>query len=270
MRFSLKKLPKEAISQLRRVPIGICEPFTMMMVPVYVYLPKNGRFVAVKAPLHCFTAEEFEKFKSYENIYLPEFVDELVPFRKAGETVRNLLTLQQQHSIKTNAGLERLKLVMPQHELDDAVLRAIGPLWGGEVKLDPCAICCFTNEVCHPFPVQNIVEAMERDIDLFELAILRSSGAVFLALHIGYCDTQALALLRSRVFADTLSGSKAESGFGQAARLFQLVWAMFPDTNLREISLSEIQERFDDSGIGGKVTRKILSRLKRVQSELLR
>ena len=271
MKFSRKKLPKDAIQVLRRVPIELYEAHRILLTPVYVFLPKNQKFVALKAHLQHFSAEELEKFKPHENFYVPAFIEQIAPFQRVGESVRNFLAVQQKRSIETNRGQELITLPAPQNEFDNAIVALVGTLWGEGAKVEPFFLCFFMNEVCSPLPTDKMMNAIDQDAELFELALLRSSAAVFLGLHIGYTDSKMLVLLRDGVFEDTLNSPKIIPHNGEIRQMIQLIRELIPNTDAREISLSGIQKIIESSfaKFAVKVAKKLHSRLKRVEAEFI-
>ncbi|MDR3607794.1 MAG: hypothetical protein P4M08_10485 [Oligoflexia bacterium] len=270
MQFSRKKLPKEALASLRRVEVATCEPYGILLTPVYVYLPKNQKFVAIKAPLQFFSPTDLEKNRPLENFYLPEFVKQIIPFQNAGAKVRNLLTTRQKYGVKTNSGDLEVVLPVPQYQLDDAVLQVTGPLWSKGVQIEPFFLCFFAEEVCDPLPPEKLVRSAEENIELFELALLRASTAVFFALHLGYCDLTALKNIREQVFDNTVFGTARFSNQGETAELVRLIRAAIPSAETRSLSLQRIMELLHEPGNGGKSTRKLISRLSRVNAELIK
>lgn len=269
MNFSKKKLPKDTIGSLRRVPTDCCMPYDILLAPIYVYLQMNQKFVAIKAPLQFFSPAELEKYKPYKNFYLPEFIEQIVPFQRAGESVRNLLYMQQRKQIRTNKGTESIDSPLPQHELDDALLCLIGPLWRQGIRIEPFFLCFFANQVCSPFPAQTLSEVAEAKSELFELGLFRSSLAVFLALHIGYSDPKILGPLYKRIFERTLQGLKPRRAFvGGIAQLVEIICEILPNETVQTITLEQIQTALG-RGTGGKTAKKLLCRLDRVKNEFI-
>jgi hypothetical protein len=255
---------------LRRVPVDTCAPNAILLTPIYVYLPKNKKFIAVKAPLQLFSVEELEKLKSFENFYFPEFIDLIAPFQKAGEAVREILKVRQRRQIRSSGGTSMIPLPMAQHELNDALLRIVGPLWGRGVRVEPFFLCFFADAVCEPLPASILGKAAEQDGDRFELSLLRASTAVFLALHLGYGDVKLLTCLRDRVFqAGTEVGPPIAPLSGELGQLFDLVEAVLPDAETREISFESIRKIQMTIGCGGRSPYKLRSRLNRVRDELM-
>lgn len=269
VRIRSPKLPKEAVQSLRRVRLDVVAPFETLMAPVYVYLPKNGKFVAIKLPLQHFSPAELEKYKPYENFYLPEFIDQLAPFQRAGEAVRNVLEMTERKVIRTNDGKGYVNLAIAQHELDDAVLEIVSRLWNSNVRIEPFFLCFFANEVCVPLTPQTITEAVETNTDLFETGLLRASAGVFLALHIGYCEPRVLSRIYEKFFWDTMNGVRPTRALTEVSLIQRLVWTALPDASTKDISIDAIYELLWRDGTGGKASRKLISRLERVRAEFL-
>lgn len=265
MKFSRKKLPKDAIATLRRVRVDVCEPHAILLAPVYVYLRNNQKFVAVKAPLQFFAPGELEKLQPYESFYVPEFIDMIAPFQKAGESVRALLEMNQKSVVRSNQGAASVVLPLSPHEINDAVLQVLGPLWSGGVRVEPFFLCFFADEVCRPIPSNVMVASVEVDVESFELALLRSSAAVFLALHLGYCDLGLLNRLRGTVFEDTWNGKGPAQGFGELAQLSRLLAELLPSSETREIQLDRIREIAKGTSLANRCSRKLISRLDRIE-----
>lgn len=239
------------------------------MTPVYVYLPNNGKFVSVKTPLQVFSQNEIEKYKPYENFYLPAFIDQLAPFQKAGESVRKLFDVAQRRPVQTNEGEQLVNMPMPQHELDDSLLHLIGPLWNAGATIEPFFLCFLANEICLPFPANVLTDAIEMSTELFELAILRASTAVFLGLHIGYSNVGTLTLLREKIFWDTMNGQRAKTRTTELGLLQTLIWDILPTPETKIVSMDLIREHLWRTGSGGKVSSKLLSRLERVMNQFI-
>src|SRR4051812_8298441 len=91
MEFSARKLPKEAASDLVRYPVQSVKPYVPMWAPIYVFMPKNEKFVSVKAPLDFFVPEELEKLEPLENFYVSSAISNALPFRDAARGVRSVL-----------------------------------------------------------------------------------------------------------------------------------------------------------------------------------
>lgn len=181
-----------------------------MLSPVYVFMKLNQKYVAVKEPLDFFKPEELEKLRPLGIFYLPEFAETALPYREAARQVHALLSWKP-----------KLHQALPPapYEISDSVLRVMGPLWGtrgetgtGEdLEIEPFFVAVFANELCDLLPGESLQAARDASIDNYELAIFRSSWAVWLALTLGWCDLAFLSALRKRVF-DAVAMGQALTG----------------------------------------------------------
>lgn len=220
MNFRPAKLPKEAAINLRISPIASVKPYSLMLAPVYVFMRLNQKFVAVKGPLDFFTPEELERLMPFESFFLPEFVDAALPFRQIARNVRRLVGWEPEYRGEQ-------QLPPAPYEVSDAVLRMIGPLWGVGLTIEPFFAAVFANELCDLLPPEKLRLARDQDVIGYERAILRSGWAVFLALHLGYCDLPFLNRLQQRVFDASFTGVGVPS-VGRASdvdELLEIVWA---------------------------------------------
>ncbi|MCM2322573.1 MAG: hypothetical protein NDJ90_04865 [Oligoflexia bacterium] len=258
MDFSRRKLPKEAAQTLRACPLHTVKPYAPMLAPAYVYMPRNEKFVSVKAPLDFFTPEELERLKSFESLYLPDFVDSVLPFRSAA---RGVLTLLQWRPDRNDPSV----LPPASYELADAVLRLLGPLWGRDTQIEPFFLAVFANELCELLPGELLTEVREQSVETYESAMLLSSWAVFLALHIGHCDLGFLNALRVRVFTEAAYGAGEQRRFAPVDEVISAARRSLP----AESRLAPLRA---DGFVGqtDRVSQKMLSRLRRVIQDLLR
>jgi hypothetical protein len=250
MDFSHRKLPNEAAQTLRLCPIQSVAPYALMLAPVYVYMKRNEKFVAVKAPLDFFTPEELEKLRPLESFFIPEFVDSAIPFRDAGRRVRSLLSLPVQPA---------------PYELSDATLRTMGPLWGNGAVIEPFFIAIFANEVCDLLPGDLLKSSRDGNLAAYETGIIRSALTVFLALHLGYCDLDFLNQLRLDVFKDALSGKETfADALSERDELRALAGAI-----LRTSSSKIVKAEFFAAS-HGTIAVKLVARMERVKAQMIR
>jgi hypothetical protein len=218
MEFSRKKLPKDAFAQLFRVPIATVQPFVLTLGPIYVLLKENEKFVAVKAPLDFFTPKELQRLTPYEDFYFPTFVRSLGIYVEAGKRVKAILLADLENST--------FDAEVPFYQ-SDKILKEIGPLWwnhpGQGPAIEPFLMAVFVNEVCESIPDAMLLKARETNAEAFEKAVFRSSWAVFLALHLGYCDAPFLSQLRYQVFEETAFSQKKEDIKSEVDELVKLV-----------------------------------------------
>ncbi len=263
MKFTQTKLPKDAIQNLRRVPVGEFKPNTVTPAPVYVYLERNQKFVSVKSQLGFFTEAELAKLAPYENLYLAALVDVVAPFCKAGAAVKSLLQLREVHNVQTKDGKAVVKLPPAPHELGDSVARLIGPLWARGTKLEPFFLSFFADEVCGPIDAATLGQIHDQSVDACELAYLRSSTAVFLALHVGFTEPARLASIRARAFVEIFQPASDNVPVNINEQVLLLARSLITDPDTREITPEAI------SKIGGAAAAKIIARLDRIGLEFI-
>lgn len=235
-------------------PIDTVEPYALMLSPVYVYMPKNNKFVAVKAPLDFFSREELDRLRPFESFFLPESAGASLEFRDAAKRARALMSWQSARETELGSA---------PFELSDAVLRVIGSLWSTGMAIEPFFVTVFANEICDLIPEDLLKAAHDQDVVKFEAALFSSSWAVFLALHLGYCELSFLNRLRLCVFSECMDGVEP-SRFG-SSEVEDLV-------EMCRFSSVEVPKTFSPSDLardGGRVGAKIASRLKRVELELV-
>ncbi len=256
MEFSKKKLPTEASNDLRVCPIDTVRPLIPMVAPVYVYLRRNAKFVGVKAPLDFFSAQELAKFRPYEMFYLPKCMDSCAPFTKAARSIRALLNWKPSDA--------QLGALPPApFELSDAVLRLVGPLWGSGPAIEPFFTAIFATELCGPMSTDSVMNARDQSFDVYERALLRSSWAVFLALHLGYCDLSFLCDLRAKVFDSSVSGKYSQQPGSEMDELATHAILAIPSGKTR------VMKGESWSSGSERVFEKLRARMDRVQSELI-
>ncbi len=204
MDFKQRKLPKEAVEQLRICPIRTVQPYALMMAPAYVYMKLNEKFVMVKGAFDFFTEEELERLKSFESIFFPEEVDTAIRFREVANEVRELLSWNPETALLQPR--EEIPLAVSSFELSDAVIRVIGPLWKPGPFIDPFFVSVFVNELCELLTPDLLKSYRDQSVVDFEKAVMSSSWAVFIALHLGYSDLRFINRLRLSVVQEMMTG----------------------------------------------------------------
>lgn len=235
-------------------PVASVSPYALMLSPVYVLLEKNAKYVAVKAPLDFFTDDELSRLKSFGHFYLPQFVDSVMPFRNTARAIRTLLTLP----------------TPAPYEISDAVLRMIGPLWSEGTRLEPFFVAVFANELCDLLPAGLLAGARDNDVEVFEKAVLQSSWAVFIALHLGKCDMSYLNALRSSVFSDATTNADTGATNNETAGIAALARKSITSAGQKHIegeAITAVQELQD---IQLSLAHKMSARLERVKREFVR
>jgi hypothetical protein len=268
MEFSRKKLAKDLLPSLYRMRIDSVQPFALMFSPVYVLLNENQKFVSVKAPLDFFSPEEIKRLLPYTYFYVPDFVVSVVPFREAGLAVREILNWKPNLGTLTQGSFaDDFELDPPSYEATDAVLKVLGPLWwlypSQGSAIEPFLAAVFVNELCDLLPHAKLLQARERDAVRFELALLRSSWVVFLALHLGYCDLNFLNDLRLQVFDSILVGKVPEGLSQEISELIMLSELSLPTSRERLLQASFFGDRSE------KISQKLVSRISRIRENFI-
>jgi hypothetical protein len=204
MDFSRRKLPKEAVTDMRLCMIESVRPYALMLAPAYVYMKVNEKFVAVKAPLDFFTPEELERLKPLGSFFFPSCVDAALRYRETARAVRSLLAWEPKPA-KGGAAV----LPPAPYELSDALLRLLAPLWGAQAAIEPFFVSTFANELCELLPGDLLKSARDRDVVGYERALLVSGWAVLLALLLGHADLAYLNRLRLGVFREAVGADPA-------------------------------------------------------------
>jgi hypothetical protein len=257
MDFTQRKLPVEAASSLRICQLETVKPYALMMAPIYVYMRRNEKYVSIKGPLDFFTPDELERLKPFEIVFMPPFVDSVLPFRQVARRAKAIL-----HWDPSSGG--KAALPPAPYELSDAILRVVGPLWSPDHYLEPFFVSIFSNEFCDLLPGNELLEARDRDLSLYERAIFISAWMVFLSLHLGITDTDYLNGLRLRSFRKVVGTEVSEEGvLAFQDELFDLLDQLLPgDSVYQRLGIEDFSERSE------RVAQKIVSRLKRVQTSL--
>lgn len=258
MDFSQKKLQPESINELEQVPVESIKPFVPVFAPVYVYLRENAKLISIKAPLDFFTEKELAKFNSHKNLYFFNFKESTDLFKQAGEQARSLLTEPAEKNLLEKA----------VYEVSDETLKIIGALWweySGKIPgIEPFFIAVFITALCDPLPPQDLLKAREEYASQMDLALFRSSWAVFLALHLGYCDLGFLNELRMRTFRENIYGIPADHIVrNEVDELIQFAYDTLRSTELKLIGADLFKRRKE------RISHKLEARLERVKKELM-
>jgi hypothetical protein len=212
MDFKQAKLSKEAEGHLRICPIQSVQPYALMMAPAYVYMKLNEKFVMVKSAFDFFTEEEKERLTPLGSLYFPEQVETALRFRSVASQVRELLRWNPEalalHELKESirGKKEEIPLLPASFELSDAVIRLLSQLWEPGPFIDPFYVAVFSNELLELIPSELLKGYRDQSVVNFEKAVMFSSWAAFISLHLGYTDLDFLNRLRNSVFNETMTG----------------------------------------------------------------
>jgi hypothetical protein len=257
MDFSQRKLPSEAAAALRICPVNTVKPFALMLAPVYVFMKRNAKFVAVKGPLDFFSAEELERLKTFELFYFPEFIDLILPFRQVARRVKALL--------KWDPTGSSTPLPPTPYEMSDGVLRIVGPLWSPLKSLESFFVSAFSDELCEVLPGDELQAARDLDLVQFERAVFISGWMVFLLLQLGVTELEYLSGLRIEAFRQSLGTSTRQFEAGSDEQeLFLILNDFFRGDRIDQaLGIGYFQTRKE------RIARKIASRMNRVAESLI-
>lgn len=266
LEFTNRKLPRQSLEKMSRCAISSVKPHTLMSSPVYVYLKANEKFVAVKGPLDFFTPEELERLAPYQAFYLPEFFEDSAPYRDAAKKVRALL-LEPAAVGKGGAGDGNVSLGAPPFEVSDSILSLMGPLWwrqkGGKPGIEPFLLILFINELLDPFDPEFLKRAREASVEAFERGLARACWAVFMALHLGYCDLEYLGRVRERVIQENVWQAAPPERKSEVDEIIALASNSLRTIGLRQLSAEYFDRRPE------RVSLKMISRLERIEQAFL-
>ncbi len=271
MEFSVKKMTRETATKLRRCPVESISPYALMICPVYVWFNRNKKFLAVKAPLDFFTPEELARYRERQNFFMPEFVDQVVPFQSAGQSVKAVLSWVPKGEVRSGVGEGELYPEVPlpitPYEASDAILRILGPLWTPGLTMEPFFLAALVGEICAPIPGELLQIARDRSIDGMETAILQSSFVVLMALLMGRVHLPYLIALRNGTFAQVSQGRAKllfEASGDETLEMLQLAQESLPHPRVQTLSGAFFRDRPE------RVAHKITDRLIRIEKELVK
>lgn len=266
MDFDRKKIARNEGAKLKAFTVDKLQPFTLLPAPVYVFFPRNDKYVSVKGPLDFFSPEELRKFHNSGSLFFPPFIEQVLPFRDAGVRCRAILSWQPMQRQASGAGGSKDVAMPPApFEISDALIRVVGPLWGKEGQIEPFFAVPFAEELCEGIPDVELAAARDTHTEAFELAILVSSLVVFLAIHLGWSDRLYLSELRLRVFRQLAGGATAFLDPNpDVVDLVRSVMEAIRASGLKPVTRKWFDVRSD------RVSKRVSSRLNRVMGELTR
>lgn len=261
MDFGLRKLSVTSAEGLRACPIQTVRPFALMITPVYVNMKLNEKFVMVKKPLDFFTDEELARLKPFGSLFLPEEDAVSLKFRKAAIEIKKLLQWEGGEAGKARYAYDELPPA--SFEISDAVIRLMASLWEPGPEIDLFYVAVFVNELCDPIAGDALKSYRDQDFELYEKAVICSSWAVFLALHLGHTDLAFLSRLRARVMKEVIEGKSGASFDRDLGELVRAAQESLGDKVLaapgKKIHAQDLIGRF------GRTSEKLSSRIQRVE-----
>lgn len=259
MDFRLTKVIPSEGETFRAFTIDEVEPYRPLPAPVYIYLPKNEKYVSIKRPFDFFTESEYLKLRK-TTLYYHSVVNSTDLYIDAAKRVRAALSFSK---------VGQASLEPSPFEISDSVLRIVGPLWRmlekRTIAVESYYASVFTNQLCDPLPPERLMYSRDIDIDRYELGILRSGLAVFLAVHLSILDLNLLNGLRQRVFLETVKLHSIISKISYTPELEEInawvhTFVFSPDIQTVEAD----HVRFSSQ----RVAQKLTSRFDRIQKTL--
>ncbi|MEN9724075.1 MAG: hypothetical protein RJB38_2061 [Pseudomonadota bacterium] len=248
MNFTRKKLPLDRAKEMRVCPVDSLQACVPLPAPLYALLSTNQKFLAIKAPMDFLTEDDLEKASKFEALYFPPFIEQVIPYRRAGKSALWLL-----EGLKSGEGLRPAPF-----EVSDAWVQMTAPLWSGEGLIEPFFVSVFVSEVCGAFPGDLMKAVHDRDLEAYEQAVMKSSWIVWQALHLDFFDLDWLQALRRGVFeACGMGGRYRGPDIGED-------WirnVLLSEMPLHPITLTDFS--------GASVRTKLDSRMRRLRRELI-
>jgi len=233
---------------MRVCPIHSVQPYVPLPAPLYVLMNSNEKFLAIKGPLDFLTPAEITRLRSFDVFFYPPFISKALPFRSVARSVSHLM-----EGSRSGEGIRPSPF-----ELSDAFLRMTASLWSEHSTVDPFFITVFAGELCGALPSDRAVRARELNTERYDQAVLKSSWAVWQALHLGYLDREWLTHFRDAVFGAVGVG-EVYSGPGVDADWLGVL--LHQELELVPCSLLQLSV--------GMVRQKLESRALRLESELI-
>ena len=194
MLFEDRKLEIDSADELLSCRISTVKPYVLMLAPVYVFMKRNEKFVAVKAPLDFFTPEELESFSVYSTFHLPKSVSTITPVQTSARVVRGIFS--------------KLDAPFPpaQFEVARESMKILRKIWGLEERVDFFSMAIFTDELCGALPSSALLQGRDTAVVRHDLGLLLSGALIFLLAHLGWGDLSFLRSLREEVYRKCIEG----------------------------------------------------------------
>ena len=146
-------------------------------------------------------------------------------------------------------------------ELSKAILKTLGPLWSDEKTIEPFFVAAVVEELCDYLSPKLLQKARDQSVEIFEYAVLLSSWAVFIALHMGHCELGYLNRLRYRVFSEAAGLLEVTADVAcETEEIVFMARATLPDRHVRVLGASEL------ANFAKRASRKIGSRIDRLDA----
>ncbi len=254
------KLPRSALEKLRAIPVDRLQPHALLTSPAYAFLPKNEKLILVKASLDFFDKNELSRFSSFYRLYFLPAVETAEFFENQARRVRAVLTAKAILTDFPESVLGAVSLDIPSYERSDSILRILGTLWNTRGEIEPHFVVAFSQALCGSLGEERLARARDRSAESFEKAILLSSWAVFLALHLGYCELSYVERIYRETFEAVAFGGVINPDRIQEG-LIDLILSSEVCLRERIFKLSFFEKQ------PGLLGQKISARFRRIQNE---
>jgi len=256
MNFKKRKLLKSEVHLLRAVSRASIKPYRFLFTPLYVFLRKNEKYLAIKGPLDFFDPIELEQFAYVDSFYVHTFIDRLYPFESAGRIISKILNWKPRIEFAADF---QVALKPAPYEISNAVLGYLGSLWGSQMQMEPFFTVPLIESIELSLDSDTLEDSRNLDVGLFEDALIFSAWIVFLGLMLGQCDYHYLHDLRKESFQYIIEGSTEDtSNFDD---LYQLALWSFHISKERAVRFSDFENN------PTLISKKLFWRLKRVDFE---
>ena len=271
MDFSRPKLPLSEAPNLRRLRLKSLKPYELVVAPIYAYLRKNEKFIAIRAPLDFFTPNDLEKLKAFDLLYTIPFVDIVSPFKTYARMVRRAIEYELPHAVDPRGESlgEGYYPVVPldiaNYEKSDAILRPLGSVWGPGTTVEPFFVAIFIEELLGTIDGDLMESVRDAGVERFEVALMRSAWTIFLALHIGYVNLTYLKALHARCFKyfGLAKGNFEEDFLPEEQELIVLASESLETNKVANLSSRFVMDRFE------RAAQKLKSRFQRMAKEFI-
>lgn len=252
---SIKKLPPEAASDLKSEPIRIDRAYALTWSPVYVFLRRNQKFVAVKGPKDFFTPDELKKLSPFENFFIPKRSTEIDYYQEKGRNLRRYLESIKHEEDSLASNPDPKEAPTASYEVSAFTMDKICEIWGTRRHLMNWEVVAYIDSICHGVAGDHWLRLREISIQEFDRILAHSSWIIFFALHLGYTDIDLLSRYRSELFRRSLSSGDLELSIPELDEIERLV-SKWLNQSPEGLSSAKIMEDWS-----GRVAQKLSFRL---------
>lgn len=145
--------------------------YEIQPAPVYLYLRKNARFVAIKGTYDFFLPEELQRLAAVEELFHYQKIRELDPIFQCAQKIRGLLQMAENQ--------------LAPFEASDLIMKQLSELMNAGRLQAIDDIFVLANQVCGQLPTDFLIQNRNKDIVVFEEILKTSAWAVWISLILG-------------------------------------------------------------------------------------